>query len=478
MAIAIIRPPFRAAAPNSDYPMGVMVTKDVASAQLLIVDDDETIRFSVERYLAQRGFSVATANGIAEANKKLEQRGFDLILADYSMPDGTAVDLLKTLSDAERKIPVVVLTGHGSIELAVECMKLGAENFLTKPVQLPAVAEVLNKVLQMQRHARHHLSAARTKDRFDNPFLGPSAAMQKLAAVAERIAQADGPVLIHGETGSGKGVLARWLHEHSPRKDEPFVDLNCAGLRAEFMESELFGHDKGAFTGAVQAKAGLFELADHGTLFLDEIAELAPELQPKVLKAIEDRAFRRLGDPRLRHTDVRFVAATHQDLKALSDVQKFRADLYYRLNALTIRIPPLRERTEDIPALCNALLQRHKASQLRLSESALQRLASYSWPGNVRELRNVIERAVLFADGDTIEAGHIDLPNAPPAAANPSASTSESGELASSLEENERQFLQRWMHREENNVERVAQRLQMPRSTLYYRLKNLGITKR
>lgn len=451
-------------------------------SHLLVVDDDETIRFGIERFLTLRGFNVTTANGMMDAWNKIEQQRFDLILADYSMQDGTGLELLKKLVEAERRIPLIVLTGNGSIELAVECVKNGAENFLTKPVQLPALHEVLSKVLQTQKHKRNHDNVSREQGRGLDPFLGPSESMQKLAAVAKRIADADGPVLIIGETGTGKGVLARWLHQQGPRKDEPFVDLNCAGLRAEFLESELFGHDKGAFTGAVQAKAGLFEVADHGSLFLDEIAELAYELQPKVLKAIEEQSFRRLGESKSRHSDVRFIAATHQDLKVLSEQQKFRADLYFRLNGLMIRVPPLRERLEDLPALCENLLQRSKGRTLRLSKTALERLSSYSWPGNVRELRNVIERAVLFADGEEIEAGHIDLPNAPPAsehrAGAQTVGTLDDGSMPSSLEENERRFLGKLMQLEDYNVERVATRLSMPRSTLYYRLKNLGLNKR
>ncbi|MEE8218183.1 MAG: sigma-54 dependent transcriptional regulator, partial [Vicinamibacteria bacterium] len=276
----------------------------------------------------------------------------------HMLPDGTALDLLPRIKELDASLPVIVLTGHASIDLAVRAVKEGADQFLAKPVELPALLVLLRRLLESQR-ARRRQIAGRTRQAREeiDPFIGSSAPLRKLAEEARRVAASSSPILIEGETGSGKGVLARWLHRNGPRADEPFVDMNCAGLSRDFLETELFGHEKGAFTGAVSAKVGLLEVAHRGVVFLDEIGDLDPQVQPKLLKVLEEKRFRRLGEVRDRQVDIQLIAATHQNLAAMARERKFRSDLYYRISTIPLRVPPLRERPEDIPALARRLVE-------------------------------------------------------------------------------------------------------------------------
>jgi DNA-binding NtrC family response regulator len=316
-------------------------------------------------------------------------------------------------------------------------------------------------------------STARRRRVSLNPFLGQSAAIRRLAETAAKVAYSQSPVLIQGETGTGKGVLATWLHENGPRAEESFVDLNCAGLTRELLESELFGHEKGAFTGALQAKPGLFEVGHRGTVFLDEIGDIDANVQPKLLKVVEEKRFRRLGDVRDRFVDIRLIAATHQDLRQLIEAKAFRSDLYFRISTVPLAIPPLRERQEDVPDIAQALLARICSDMARppaeLSDQAIERLRSYYWPGNIRELRNVLERAVLFSDRPVLERG--DLAFEPQFQ-----SRSNSYQPDWNLEEVERFHISAAFSAENQNVERTARRLGIARSTLYQKLKALNLT--
>jgi DNA-binding NtrC family response regulator len=294
----------------------------------------------------------------------------------------------------------------------VRAVKEGAEHFLTKPVELQALLVILQRLLENRRtHQRQLASKSRQTRETVDPFLGTSTAMRRLAEEAKKIFVAESPILIQGETGSGKGVLAKWLHNHGPRTEEAFVDLNCAGLSHELLETELFGHEKGAFTGATSRKSGLLEVAHHGTVFLDEIGDMDPQVQPKLLKVLEEKCFRRLGEVRDRHVDIRLIAATHQDLNALVREKKFRSDLYFRINTIPLIVPPLRERVEDILPLSHHLLHLIAAelgrSEVTLRPEAERALQEYPWPGNVRELRNVLERAVLLSDKNTLSREHL-----------------------------------------------------------------------
>ncbi|MBK6778553.1 MAG: sigma-54-dependent Fis family transcriptional regulator [Gemmatimonadetes bacterium] len=448
----------------------------MARNRILIVDDDAAIRFGLRDFLETRGYRVEEAATALAAEQAFRAAPPDAVISDYRLPDGDALQLLPRLRAIADQVPVILLTGHGSVELAVQAMKEGAEHFLTKPVTLPALLVVLERSLEHQRNRQQQLARkARQERRTVDPFLGTSAAIRTLAAEARRVAGAERPVYLRGETGTGKGVVARWLHAHGPRADEAFVDLNCAGLPRELVESELFGHERGAFTGAVQSKVGLLDLAHRGTLFLDEIGDMEPALQPKFLKVLEEQRFRRVGDVRDRQVDLQLIAATHQDLAARVTGGQFRGDLYFRISTLPLAVPALRDRVEDIPALARVLLdglaQDIGRPAIGLAPDALAALAHYPWPGNIRELRNVLERAALLGDGTELRAADLRFEagfGAPPAAAAP-----DLGGLT--LKELERQQIERVLREEKGKVEPAARRLGIPRSSLYQKLKQYQI---
>jgi DNA-binding NtrC family response regulator len=444
----------------------------MAGETILIVDDEPAVRFGIRDYLENRGYLVREADSCREAQEVLAGGEIDAALVDFVLPDGNALELLT--ADSGLRPPVIILTAHGSIELAVQAIKHGAEQFLTKPVALPALAVILERALENRRSRKRELfqRSRRSRSAFD-PFLGTSPAIRRLAREAQRVCRSERPILIRGETGTGKGVLARWLHDSSQRAEEPFVDINCAGLSRDFLETELFGHRKGAFTGAVEAKLGLFEVADRGTLFLDELGDMDLQVQAKLLKVIEEKRFRRLGDVNEKSIDVRLVAATHQDLGSLITERRFRGDLYFRISTLPLTVPPLRDRREDIPALANRLLAdlANEVGRRRstLSPEALQALQDHDWPGNIRELSNVLERAVLLAAGETLQADDLRFEGTRPAS-----DLDDSACLT--LEEMELRHVTRALKEEGGHVGRAAARLGVPRSTLYQKIKRYGIT--
>jgi DNA-binding NtrC family response regulator len=441
--------------------------------KVLLVEDDRGIRFGMKNFLVGRDYDVEEAETLEEAEKVFQASKPDLAIVDYKLPDGTALELLPRLKAIDPAVQIVVLTGHGSIELAVEAIRVGAEQFLTKPIQLPALLVIIERLLDNQRS--HQKEKARESQRTQHaidPFVGSSAAIQRLRDEASRIVVTDRPILVLGETGSGKGVLAAWLHQHGPRAREPFVDLNCAGLSREFFETELFGHEKGAFTGAVSAKEGLLEVAHQGVLFLDEIGDVDPQVQPKLLKVLEEKKFRRVGEVRDRRVDLQLIAATHQDLSEHVREKKFRSDLYFRISTIPLTIPPLRERLEDVPLIAQYLLEGFVADLghvgLELSDSAKRILMTYRWPGNIRELRNVLERAILLSDRRTIGAKDLRF-DAPSAAAGME-------DLSSlTLEEMERRHIEVVLQQEQGRVVAAAQRLGIPRSSLYQKIQKYSI---
>jgi DNA-binding NtrC family response regulator len=440
--------------------------------RILIGEDDPSIRLALSEFLQSIDYQVTEASTCEAIRQSFRASGPDVAILDYSLPDGTAMDLLPFLRQSYSSVPLIVLTGNGTIELAVQAIKEGAEQFLTKPVQMAAIAVVLERVLKNQRNQQKQMAGkARERRESVDPFLGVSPAIRQVAEEAERVSCSQCPVLIAGETGSGKGVLARWLHDHSPRAEEPFVDLNCAGFGRELLESELFGHEAGAFTGAVQRKLGLLEVAQRGTVFLDEIGDMDLQIQPKLLKVLEERQFRRLGDVQERQLDIRLVAASHADLNQLMREKKFRSDLYFRVSTVVIRMPALRERGEDIRLLAQHFFQRMAVDfgrmHLTLSERALEILTTYSWPGNIRELRNVMERAVLLASGETIQPRDLRLEYA--------SGAPEHDESHLTLREVQHLHIQRVLTVERWNVARAATRLGMTRSSLYGKIKSFGI---
>ena len=437
-------------------------------SRLLIVEDEPGTRLGVRTYLETYGYDIEEAATLSAAMAHLKTQVPDLALVDYALPDGTALDLLRDIKLQGIDVPVVVLTGHGSIELAVMAVKEGAEQFLTKPVELASLALVVDRVIEHQQNSRRVLAVhSRHAPGEDGLFSGRSAAVRALERDARTAADCDVPILIEGETGTGKGMLASWIHSASARASESFIDLNCAGLPRDLLESELFGHEKGAFTGATASKPGLVEAAHRGTMFLDEIGDTDLAVQPKLLKIVEEKRFRRLGDVAERRVDVRFVAASNKSLAALVDEGQFREDLFYRINTLVLRLPPLRHRKEDIPNLVQQLLQQLsreiRRPVPRVETDVLEALVAHSWPGNIRELRNVLERAMLVATSPVLRPPDLRLNAAVrrPAPA-PNAGT---------LKEMEWLHIQRVLEEEKGSVGRAAKRLGIPRSSLYQKLK-------
>lgn len=440
--------------------------------RILIVDDEPNIRVGLRSFLVAKGYEVAEAGDSRSAEVALAADAPDLAIVDERLPDGTGIGLLTRVKESHPGIPVLMLTAHGSIDLAVRAIKAGAEQFLTKPVDMQAVLVLVERLVKEQRSRRRQdAEHARPGGKTPDPFLGVSPGIRRLAEDARRAAEADRPALILGETGTGKGVLARWLHDNGPRSEDPYVDLNCAGLSRDLLDSELFGHEAGAFTGAVKAKTGLLEIADRGTVFLDEIGDMEGSIQARVLKVLDESRFRRLGDVRDRRVDIRLIAATHQDLKRLMEEKKFRQDLYFRVNTFPLRIPSLRERPEDIPLLARHLTERCGAElgrpDVELSEASLQRLQEYTWPGNIRELRSVLERTLMMKERGTIEPGDLRLDVV--------ADQHVSAERPTLLEM-ERRYIQMVLAAEEGHVTRTARRLGISPSSLYQRLKRFGIS--
>ena len=444
------------------------------SRKILLVDDDDELRLAYAVQLSSKGFSVEEASDISSAEKRFRATRPDLAILDFRLADGTALELVSSFKELEPSVPLIVITGFGSMELGVSLIKKGVEQCLSKPVEASALLMVVDKVLENSRNQQKQRANSARRERVSlNPFVGESTAVRRLQQTAEKVANSQSPVLIQGETGTGKGVLATWIHENGPRAEEPFVDLNCAGLTREFLESELFGHEKGAFTGALNVKLGLLEVAHRGTVFLDEIGDIDSNVQPKLLKVLEEKKFRRMGDVRDRFIDVRLIAATHQDLRHLIETKAFRGDLYFRISTVPLAIPPLRERQEDIPAIAQALLKRICFDMARpraeLSSQALERLRSYYWPGNIRELRNVLERSLLFTERNVLEAGDFSF--------EPQSHTPISAYKPDwTLQELESFHIAAAFAAEQKNVEKTAHRLGIAKSTLYQKLKALNLT--
>ena len=445
----------------------------MAKAKILVVDDDEIIVFAIRDYLELQGYLVDEAETCAEAEIKYRADVYDAVTLDYALPDGNAIDLLPRLKAIDAGVPIILLTGHARIELAVRAIQLGAEQFLLKPLDLPALLTVLERALENQQNRRKQLARASLDQpqRAVDPFIGQSLAIHRLEEQSRLAAATESPILIQGETGTGKSELARWLHRNSSRASEPILELKCGGFSKEFLETELFGHEKGAFTGAASVKVGLLEAAHRGTVFLDEIGDMDLQIQPKILKALEEKRFRRLGGLQDRKVDFRLIAATHQNLDRLVQDQLFRSDLFYRISAIQITVPPLRERAEDIPTFGQILLNRLTSDcgreSMLLSQGALLKLKQHHWPGNIRELRNVLERALMGAKSSIIEAQDLDFATSP-GTQNPGVHSN------LTLKELERHYIIQILNEEGGHVDRAAKRLDIPRSTLYQKIKTYG----
>jgi two-component system response regulator PilR (NtrC family) len=372
--------------------------------RILIIDDDESVRDLLETVFKDQGFDVTTATNGKEGLELLQNEHFDLFIVDLVMPEMGGIDLLKNASSLNIDTPSIVITAFATVNTAVEAMKLGAFDYITKPFSLDELMIVVKRCLEVSRLKKENISLKKQlKQRFDfGGLIGNSLEMQKVFDLIKKIADTDSTVLIYGESGTGKELVAKVIHYNSHRSQKPFVPLNCAAIPKDLLESELFGHEKGAFTGAINTRIGRFELANGGTIFLDEVGELHPSLQVKLLRVLQEREFERVGSTRTIKIDVRILAATNRDLeKAIAD-GIFREDLYYRLNVIPLKLPPLRDRKEDIPVLIDHFIhkfsKRKKKEEIVISPEAMNCLMNYQWPGNVRELENTVERLVILCD--------------------------------------------------------------------------------
>jgi DNA-binding NtrC family response regulator len=442
------------------------------------------LRLALER----PGYSVIEARDEGEAIRELRQAEPDLILSDLRLPEGDGLGVLRAAKELNGEIPVIVMTAYGSIEDAVAAMKEGALDFLAKPVDPDHLLLLVSRALQQRRLAAENLLMKEelAVRRGAPQLVGEDASLRKVFTSMQRAAGTDTTVLLEGESGTGKELFARSLHALSPRADAPFVAINCAAIPETLLETELFGHEKGAFTGAVARKPGKFEMAHRGTLFLDEIGDLPLPLQAKILRALEEKRFERVGGTASVQVDVRLVAATNRGLKAAVAARRFREDLYFRLSVFPITVPPLRERRGDIPLLARFFVERVcrdlKKRSMTLTPEALDALQSYRWPGNVRELQNCIERAAILADGDAILPRHLNLSFAEPAPEpppSPWAALDLSGSLMEvtrrAVTQIERLKLEEALEEASGNKGRAAELLQIPYKMLLSKLKEHGL---
>ena len=440
---------------------------------ILVVDDDRTTRETLADFFASLGYVARTAATATEGRQAAAEHAPDVVLVDVRLPDANGLTLFEALRADDPHVAVIFLTGHADVATAVGAMRAGAADFLEKPVDLAALDAAVRRAAEHARLARE-VAVLRARD--TEALWEDHAPASGLRAVAppsfERLVELaarndDAPVLVTGETGTGKGYVVRRIHELSARRDAPCVEINCASLSPQFVESELFGHEKGAFTDAKQAKRGLLEVAGRGSVFLDEIAELAPEVQPKLLKAIEERAFRRLGGTATLTSQARVLVATHVPLADAVAAGRFRADLFYRLQVLTIALPPLRERAADIPALARSLLPRGAT----LSDAALAQLVAYHWPGNIRELKNALWRATILADGAHIGPQHLGLDGSVFDRSRAAAGASPGGSRVLTLADAERRAIDAALEATGGNKARAAALLGIARSTLNEKLR-------
>jgi DNA-binding NtrC family response regulator len=436
---------------------------------VLLVDDDDELRSDIASYFLHNNYSVEQCGDGDQALDCVERKSFDVIVLDLMMPGLSGLDVLKELKRRNVECEVVMLTGEATIESAVEAMKLGAREFLTKPISLRELDRLVRKAFEtgQLRKENLQLKAILQRQQTSPNIIGQSPQMQEVFRLIERVGPTDKPILIQGESGTGKELVARALHQASHLADKPLVVINCAALPATLLESELFGHEKGSFTGAVGTKQGLFEVADGGTLFIDEIGELAGELQAKLLRVLEDGSMRRVGSVKERRVHVRLIAASNRDLIQEVNEKRFREDLFYRINVLTIYLPPLRQRTGDIPLL----VDHFTGEEWHVDPEVAPALEHYSWPGNIRQLQNALDRAKILADDDRIR-----IDNLPPEIVdtahriNPTVATSNVD-----LDTLTRQHILETYRRHAGNKARTARALGIGRRTLYRLLDKYGI---
>ena len=457
----------------------------MATQSVLIVDDEPDIRELLDITLSRMGLQTHSAATLEEAKEIVARVQPDLCLTDMRLPDGNGISLVQYIQQEFPHIPVAMITAHGSVETAISALKAGAFDFISKPVELENLRRLISSALQL------HGDTSQAQDALDQGLIGSAPVIQTLRQQISRLARSQAPVHIHGESGSGKEVVARLIHNNGPRATGAFVAVNCGAIPPELMESELFGHIKGSFTGASQDKVGLFQAASGGTLFLDEVADLPLAMQVKLLRAIQEKTIRPVGASEEQHTDIRLLSATHKDLAKEVETGKFRQDLYYRINVIDVRVPSLRERLEDVPALTKNILTRigteHGTAEARLENSAVNALNNYTFPGNVRELENILERALALSEGDSITAD--DLQFSSTATKDPASSQDENsarsdkaheshdayGDLEGYLEDIEREMISLALEKCRWNKTETAKMLGISFRSLRYRQKKLGL---
>ena len=454
----------------------------MSAPRVLVVEDEAGIRLALTGLLRREGYEVVQCERGADALAQLEASEFDFVLTDLALGDGpSGLDVLRIARERQPETPIVMITAHGSEKIAVDAMKLGAEDYVPKPFDNDEIRLVVRRALERTQLARENrLLRARVEREFGmGNLVGRGPAMRAVFETIRKVAETDLTVLIRGESGTGKELVAQALHEASARSKGPFVAVNCAAISRELVESELFGHEKGAFTGADARRVGRFEAAHGGTIFLDEIGDMAPDTQAKVLRVLQERSFERVGGAKPIAVDVRVVAATHRDLEKDVGAGRFREDLYYRLKVVEIRLPPLRERPEDLPALAERFLaqvaERLGRPKKRLGPGALAALARHAWPGNARELRNVIEQSVVLTPGEEIEAADLGLAGEAPAARGAAGELPFADAKRAAVEGFEREFLLRALRANGGNVSRTAEAIGMVRQSLQQKIRELGL---
>jgi two-component system response regulator PilR (NtrC family) len=455
----------------------------MAEQSVLIVDDEPDIRELLDITLSRMGLQTHSAATLQEARKLISQVKPDLCLTDMRLPDGNGISLVEHIQQEFPHIPVAMITAHGSVEAAISALKAGAFDFISKPIELDTLRRLVSSALQLEGDTR------RTREAVNEELIGDAPAIQALRLQISKLARSQAPVHIHGESGSGKEVVARLIHNNGSRAAGPFVAVNCGAIPPELMESELFGHLKGSFTGANHDKIGLFQAASGGTLFLDEVADLPLAMQVKLLRAIQEKSVRPVGASEEQKTDIRLLSATHKDLAREVEAGRFRQDLYYRINVIGVLVPSLRQRLEDLPELTTAILQRISpdGKAARLDKSALAALSQYSFPGNVRELENMLERALALSHGEKITAEDLQISTVKPmATAEKAADTTERaqhgrsvreayGDLEGYLEDLEREIISAALEECRWNKTATAKLLGITFRSLRYRQKKLGL---
>lgn len=447
--------------------------------RILIIDDEKNMRWVLERGLKSLGYQIQTAANGEEGIEAARTTEPDLVVLDLKMPGMDGMQTLKKLKEMYDQLPIVMITAHGTMETAIEAMKCGAADYIIKPFDIEEMKMIIRKTLAVQDLVKEvgFLRSELNCKYNAQSIIGQSPLMQRVFDMVERVADSSATVLVYGESGTGKELVARAIHVNSSRRDKPYIQINCAALPETLLESELFGHEKGAFTGAIARRAGRFELAHQGTLFLDEIGEISQAMQAKLLRVLQEKTFERVGGVETLKVDVRIVAATNRNLQAAIETGAFREDLYYRLNVIPIKLPSLRERKEDIPLLVNHFLTKLdvKGRIRETSPEAMQALINYSWPGNVRELENVMERAIIIAHGDTITIDQVPNDLCVKVQQVNQTIISDIPDEGISLEEVEKMLIIQALSKEGGNQTKAAQLLKISRHTLLYRMEKYGL---